>query len=553
MREAQEALVDGDIQIDALASPRGRFTGIFPLFDGTGRLLVAWSQCRVEDPLSDPLAEEPDIIPCTDELLADPLVVEADPLYGIWVLDPSEATQQPILVPDEGEAYTEAVVLEPRTLPAVILDRAAGIELDADLVSEGVGVVHIRSLYDFDGVAIGDINALSDPAVTTAADRPFQFVRVVKAVSIPDEDIVDLDNTAFGISQQQLMREIIGTGRVEPDGSVKMRVPANIPFYISVLDANGRRVLPRHQNWLQLRPGEEMECHGCHTSTSQLPHGRLGAQPDSVNPGAPTDGQPFPNTESALFANAGETMAEVYTRINGIPEPNVDIDYDDVWTDPNVRAKDASFSYSYQDLTSTPPIPGNCVTDWNASCRIVVNYEMHIHPLWGVPRITLDTDGVTVLADDTCNTCHAPADAMGVAQVPAGQLDLADGASADEADHFKSYRELFVNDNRQVVDNGALIDELVPLLDANGDPVFETDVDGNLILDANGDPIPVLVTINVGPTMNVAGALASPGFFDRFAPGGTHAGRLTPAELKLISEWNDIGAQYYNNPFDVPP
>jgi hypothetical protein len=29
-----------------------------------------------------------------------------------------------------------------------------------------------------------------------------------------------------------------------------------------------------------------------------------------------------------------------------------------------------------------------------------------------------------------------------------------------------------------------------------------------------------------------------------------HAGMLSPAELRLISEWLDIGAQYYNNPFD---
>ena len=27
---------------------------------------------------------------------------------------------------------------------------------------------------------------------------------------------------------------------------------------------------------------------------------------------------------------------------------------------------------------------------------------------------------------------------------------------------------------------------------------------------------------------------------------------LSEAELRLLSEWLDIGAQYYNNPFDVP-
>ncbi len=41
----------------------------------------------------------------------------------------------------------------------------------------------------------------------------------------------------------------------------------------------------------------------------------------SANPGAPADGSPFPNTDPALFANAGETMAETYTRTHGVPKP----------------------------------------------------------------------------------------------------------------------------------------------------------------------------------------------------------------------------------------
>jgi hypothetical protein len=31
-----------------------------------------------------------------------------------------------------------------------------------------------------------------------------------------------------------------------------------------------------------------------------------------------------------------------------------------------------------------------------------------------------------------------------------------------------------------------------------------------------------------------------------------HTGYLTPAELRLISEWLDMGAQYYNDPFVAP-
>ncbi len=46
--------------------------------------------------------------------------------------------------------------------------------------------------------------------------------------------------------------------------------------------------------------------------------------------------------------------------------------------------------------------------------------------------------------------------------------------------------------------------------------------------------------------------MASSGFFDLFAPGGTHEDFLTPAELRLIAEWLDIGGQYYNDLFAAP-
>jgi len=211
--------------------------------------------------------------------------------------------------------------------------------------------------------------------------------------------------------------------------------------------------------------------------------------------------------------------------------------YDDVWTDEGAagRAKDASFAYRYADLDTPPPTSDTCVTTWSSACRIVINYEQHIHPLWNKPRQVLDVDGVTVLSDFTCTLCHNPADAMGQAQVPAAQLDLTDGPSTDEPDHFKAYRELLATDNEQEVVMGALQDRQVQ---TGVDPV-------------TGDPI--FATVPVSPSMAAGSAAASSRFFDEFAPGGTHAGYLTPAELRLLSEWVDIGAQYYNNPFAAPP
>jgi hypothetical protein len=162
---------------------------------------------------------------------------------------------------------------------------------------------------------VADINALADPAQTLAADRPARFLRIVKAVSQPDDDLLDIDNTAFGVSQANGMREIVGYTMIEPDGSVMVKVPANTALQISVLDENGKRVTPRHRNWISLVPGQELECNGCHVQNSGLSHGRSDAF-DSAWAGAQTAGVEFPNTDPRWFVgDIGETMAEVRARV----------------------------------------------------------------------------------------------------------------------------------------------------------------------------------------------------------------------------------------------
>ncbi|MDA1074551.1 MAG: hypothetical protein O3A63_07300, partial [Proteobacteria bacterium] len=480
--------------------------------------------------------------------------VEADPIYGIWMADLDALTQQPIVTPVQGEAYAEVVVMEPRTLPIVVLGPVPGVDVDQLLVDASLGVLHVRSVYDLDGSDTVGISVLRDPAQSIADQRPARFLRLVKAVSMPDEDVLDFDETAFGVSEDQLMREILGYVPIEPDGSVMVEVPANVAFWIDVLDVNGRRITDRHQNWLELKPGQVLSCNGCHTRFSEAPHGRLDAQLVSANPGAPVDGSPFPNTNSALFANAGETMAQTYARIRGTRTPSVDISFVDEWTDPAVRAIDPPINYLYTDLASAAPVGPGCVGPWTSICRVVLNYETHIHPLWSVDRRQFAVDG-SLIRDDTCTTCHNIADAATNDQVPAMQLDLSDGPSDLEADHFKSYQELLSIDTELELDlTGMLVERLVQATDGNGNLLFEVDANGNLILDPLGNPIPVLVPVNVAPSLSPEGAnsAVSQRFFSRF-DGGSHSGWLREAELKLISEWVDLGAQYYNNPFDAPP
>jgi hypothetical protein len=91
-------------------------------------------------------------------------------------------------------------------------------------------------------------------------------------------------------------------------------------------------------------------------------------------------------------------------------------------------------------------------------------------------------------------------------------------------------------------------------LDETGNPIqdcleFAVDPDTGL-------PTATCVQFRQVPaSMSGNGANASNRFFSKFDVGGgtvDHRGFLTSAELKLLSEWLDIGAQYYNDPFAAP-
>jgi len=537
---AQTPLVSG-LSLGNEISLRGNYSSVSPFLDGTRRYLVSWSPCRLR------LASgNGDILNCTQERIASGAYRAAAPVYGLWLLDRASGTQRPIQSPEEGQQFDEAVLMTERPLPTFIPESQFTGDAAA-LAEDGLGILQIQSVYDIDGVdtSPAGIRQTADPAIFPPDNLPRRFLRVEKPVSIPDEEVRDFDNTAFGRSQAQSMREILGYVPVEPDGSVRVAVPANVAFAISVVDDEGQRIGPRHQNWLNVRPGETLECSGCHNPGSAVPHGRPNAGPVPVYAGAPTTGIEFPNTDTALFADMGETMAETWARINGTRRLGPDAVYVDQWTDPGDASltPGTAFSLSYADLETAAPIRPECADDWRAACRTVINYEQHIHPLWGLERIEV------VIGDDdldyTCTGCHSNTDAADATQLPIAQLDLSDGDSPDEPDHFKSYRELLFNDNEQELVGDQLNDVQVQdgfLLDENGEQ----------ILDDDGNPIPVFVNVNVPPTMSVNGARASGNFFNLFRVGGEHEGFLSPAELRLLAEWLDVGGQYYNNPFDAP-
>ena len=544
-------------------SPGGRFASVYPLWDGTNRLLVGWTQCR--------LINMTLVVPCTNQNLAITGVMPAPTIYGIWIYDPRSNTQMPIVAPVEGFMFSNAVALAPRNpVPTPIPDAqpTVGSSYSFTLAAAGVGILEIKSVYDFDGVdtAPGGIASVSDPTRRTANPARPRFLRIEKATSLPDREILSnnqFPNFAFGVAGD-FMREMIGYAPIEPDGSVRVQVPSDIPFLISVLDANGRRLdgsFPHHQAWLQVRTGEIVTCNGCHVQTqgangvASASHGRAGLFPAIYN-GAPTSGAPFPNTALTIRdrtgtvqpaprgPNAGETMAEYRAAVQitcvdpaCAAAPAVDLAFTDVWTPAGIGTPDPSFAWLYSNLGTPIPTVASCETNWQGTCRVIIHYPLHIASLWVTPRSTITAvDPTTTMPYTTCIGCHSPATTAGVARVSAGQLDLSSTPAATAPcvqQEFTSFCQL-----------------LFPHPELN--PVTMQPVTRPGPIDPTTG-LPTQVVVQVTPPMSGGGANASAAFFNEFAVGGTHAGWLTGVELKLVSEWLDLGGQYYNNPFAIPP
>jgi hypothetical protein len=558
---AQTSATTLGVTTDAnLPSLGGRFASAYPLYDGTNRMFVSWAPCLVlVNPTTTSL--------CTAANTSGANVQLAPPQYTIWIYDVTVGTLSPILGAETGRVIVDPVIMQARTPVPTFIPDAVPTGAAANMAHNtngGLGLLVIRSVYDFDGIdkvaaetnnALPNIAALADPKQATADQRPARFVRIEKAVEIPDKTVRKINASAFGPAGLG-MREILAYAPVEPDGSVTIQLPANVPFTVDVLDKNARRIGARHSSWMQLIPGETKTCNGCHIAGSKTTpsHGRSGLTA-SVNAGAPAANAQFPNTVATLpAARVGDTMADTRaadTCANAVTPPGattpcselptIDVIYSDVWTDPVVRAPDASFAYLYvgtvtptRSALSTPsPANTHCAT-WDPLCRSTIHYpdavadgnvSHQIQPVWNLSRPSAVPGDPN--PDHKCVICHTPVNAAAKApQVPAGQLDLTDSASSADPTVTTSYEELLFAHNEQTLNMGVLQDLLV-----------------------NGMPVPL------APPMVAGSASGSVNFFKIFdgtVPDTIHTGFLTTAELRLIAEWLDIGAQYYNDPFVAP-
>ena len=182
----------------------------------------------------------------------------------------------------------------------------------------GVGILDIRSVYDLDGVdtAPGGISALADPRSATAAERPARFLRIEKAGQ-------PARRRRARLRQQRVRRHRgvrhardpgLRAGRARRLGArsrCRPTCPSRSRCSTPMADASASAT----RTGCRCAPAQELRCNGCHDRDSEQSHGRSDLFAAAYD-GAPTTGLPFPNTNAALFADFGETMAQTRARIS---------------------------------------------------------------------------------------------------------------------------------------------------------------------------------------------------------------------------------------------
>ena len=532
-------------------SPNGRVTTPYPLWDGSDRVLVAYRPCEVRRngiTVACATLSADELARLTDEdragAEADELQDDVPASYAIYMFDPKSQTWLNVAAPPDGFMYTDPVALQPRPEP----NASEPTNVDPALAAQGLALIEVRSVYDTDGLRrmgepmltaadlgagcsegiaittpqeaqdtrafVADLVRIKDPADPAYHCAPARFVRAVRGVP-PPASSMGLRSTIGETNFEQM--QILGYAPVEPDGSFKLQVPADIPLGLQVVDAQGR-AFQTHTNWIQVRPGERRTCDGCHSP-------RRGA---ALNSGPVVNTLPS-SWKTVLSAEhrSGETMASLRTRLDAaLLSLRSDPVFVDVWADtaqPGVVARaDVSLRYAgnpdpADDLATPAPVDG------------VINYPDHIQPLWSRAR----GPGGSL----TCTGCHAD---------PA-ELDLR-GTLAGSG-RLVSYEELLIGDPVIDLATGQPATRLVrgvPMIEREP-PLVETS--SGAARTAGQARKSRLMEILSGQTL-LAGEGARSSYPTPAAPAPDHATLLNKAERRLLAEWMDLGGQYYNDPFD---
>lgn len=512
-RGGQQSATIHEIPVDNSLSRFGRYARPYPLYDGNNDVIVSYS-----------FYDKSSEIEFDDNAIILRDVVEAPPQYGLYILNLKTRSLTPIVLPDGESVYTDPIVLVPRSISEWVAPTASQTP---GVFGGGTeqGIINIKSVYDTDRLGymglhvltseerikspipqvsplnatldnreqVADLAQLKDPLRTSLLQRPARYLRIVEAIPLPESLSTNIvGKTNYG------MRRLYGYTDIEPDGSAMVKVPANAAFSVSVVDQHGR-AFTQQSSWLHVLPGETLNCKGCHAprDTAALNQSPVAGVHPNVS---------LRNASGQILnvvAQAGETMAETRARIDSSSiEPMVDPSQQDAWS--NAVLSEVSFDYS----ALSTPVPENGI----------IEFKAHIQPILDLPR----SGGIT--GNNRCSGCHNGL--LDDVTNPSG-LNLSGSVSGEG--RTISYDELLIGK---------------VLFDDDGRPVFE-DVAGNFSLKRE---LPLVTPGYARGSYLIEKLFNKELFADRGLPefGLDHSVMLSAAEKRIISEWVDLGAQYFN-------
>lgn len=561
----QRQVTEQSINDGTGVSMYGRVTTPYPLWDGTNRILLSYASCDVIDTAENnvlrPCAVARNIDPEAFDRVGDRRMLASEvasnrfqenrrPVYHVYMYDSATQKMSVVASPPAGFMYIDPIAIQARAEP----NATPPVAVDADLAANNMALIEVRSVYDTDGLgrmsemmltdadrpagcatgiamtaapqeesetrgSVANILAIKDPANPAYHCTPVRFVRAMRAVA-PPQGMTGLRSSIGETEFEQ--QQILGYAPVEPDGSFKLHVPADTPLALSIVDNKGRAI-QTHTNWIQVRPGERRTCDGCHSP-------RRGA---SLNSGVVVNTMPAAlRTALASDHQTGETMASTRTRQTpGALQLQADLDFTDVWADtgrPGITAR-APIQIRYTGNANSADDLQTAAPATTGALRGVINYPEHIQPLWTRAR---GPSGA-----HTCTNCHTDT----------AVLDLRGTTSG--TGRLTSYEELLLGD--PIIDPDTGLPQIVvrdgePMVE-RGAPLVETSSGASN--SAGGTRKSRLGEILFGENLmaGAAARLAHPN------PPGTapnHAQMLNRAELRLVTEWMDLGGQYYNDPFN---
>jgi formylglycine-generating enzyme required for sulfatase activity len=192
----------------------------------------------------------------------------ANALWGIYLVDIFD--NQTLIAEVEGAALLEPIALKARPTPPVIPDRVQPQKKTA--------VVHIADIYRGPGLR-------GVPRGTVKRLRVFSYHYAYNKRG---------GHNSVGVHSSWDVKRVLGTAKVEDDGSACFTIPANLPVSLQPLDAEGRAV-QLMRSWLVGVPGERVSCVGCHEERADtLPPHRGVADSRPAEPLAPWYGTPRP-------------------------------------------------------------------------------------------------------------------------------------------------------------------------------------------------------------------------------------------------------------------